>query len=359
MRITRLAAPAFLTPTVLACALAQTVHAQPSQVTVYGIVDVAARHASGLNQFTASPGSVSSVTSGVGSTSRIGFRGTEDLGGGLRALFQLESGINADVGTTANTTKLWDRQAWVGLQGPWGTVSLGRQTTLLADAISPIDPLGLRLASFNPNINIAALSQHGLANQYGPAGSTTGSYRLDNAIKYTSRFADVTGRAMYAAGEQTNSAQLDAYGAGLAYQRGDLALSGAYMRFRNGAGLTLKAWVAGGAILVGPVRLKVTYGDNEAETAAVNTTSNRTIGAGVGVPLGPVELTLAHYDVDRERTGAPDDGFRRTVAFAEYLLSKRTKVYAEADTTRWQNDYQGAANKSRANGFALGVMHSF
>ncbi|HEU0204481.1 MAG TPA: porin, partial [Burkholderiaceae bacterium] len=292
-------------------------------------------------------------------TSRIGFRGSEDLGGGLRALFQLESGINADTGTSANSTKFWDRQAWVGLQGAWGTMSLGRQTSLLADAISPIDPLGLRLASFNPNINIAALSQHGLANQYGPAGSTTGSYRLDNAIKYGVRFADITARAMYAAGEQTNSALLDAYGAGLAYQKDDLALAGAYMHFRNNSGFALEAWVAGGAFRVGPLRLKVTYGDNEAETTVVNRTSNRTIGAGVGVPVGPVELTLAHYDVDRERTGFADDGFGRTVAFAEYLLSKRSKVYAEADTTRWQNNYQGAANRPRAHAFSVGVMHSF
>ncbi|HEU0199990.1 MAG TPA: porin, partial [Burkholderiaceae bacterium] len=98
-----------LAPALIACALAPAAYAQSTQVSVYGILDVAARRASGLAEFAASPGSTSTVTSGVNSTSRIGFRGSEDLGGGLRALFQLESGINADTGTSANSTKFWDR----------------------------------------------------------------------------------------------------------------------------------------------------------------------------------------------------------------------------------------------------------
>jgi predicted porin len=354
MRIAR------LVQLLLVSVLAQSAQAQTREVFIYGVVDLAVRLANGLREFIASDGSVTSVTSGVSSTSRIGFRGDEDLGGGLRASFQLESGVSADTGANGNAAKFFDGQSWVGLQWQWGIASLGRQTSLLADAIGPIDPLGLRLPSFNPNMNVAALSQHRLNDQFGPTGSTTGSYRLDNAFKYNGRFDDLTVRAMYAAGEQTHSALLDACGAGVVYEAGDLVLSGAYMHFRDSSGLSLGAWLAGGAVYVGPVRVKVTFGENKAEASEVSTTRNRTIGVGVSMLIAETtELTLARYVVERARTGSADDGFRRTVGFVEYLLSKRSKLYVEVDATRWQGNYQAPVSEVHATGFSLGLAHSF
>ena len=72
-----------------------------------------------------------------------------------------------------------------------------------------------------------------------------------------------------------------------------------------------------------------------------------------------MDLTAAYYKVDRSRTGAADDGYGRLVAFAEYKLSRRTKVYAELDNTRWRNGFQGAANKATATGISGGVVHTF
>jgi predicted porin len=71
------------------------------------------------------------------------------------------------------------------------------------------------------------------------------------------------------------------------------------------------------------------------------------------------DLTAAYYKVDRTCTGATDDGYGRLVAFAEYKLSRRTKVYAELDNTRWRHGFQGAANQASATGVSAGVMHSF
>lgn len=344
----------------LASSLASTVviaQQAPSSVTLYGTVDVTVRHGSGLNEFAPSPGNVTSVTSGVNNTSVWGFRGSEDLGGGLRAILNLEQGYNADVGSPASTTKFWDRQAWIGLQNSWGSLTAGRHRNLLGDAVSPVDPLGMRLASYNPNINVAALSQHRLGIDYGAAGSTTGSYRLDNSVKLTTRVSDLTLRAMVSAGEGASGRSTSL---GATWASGGLTVSGAYGDFENLAKRSLEAWVVGAAYKLGGLRLSLTYGDNDAQTTAIASTRNRTFGAGVAYAFTPqIELITAAYRVERERTGFADDGFDRYVAFLEYALSRRTRLYGELDSTRWDNNYQGAANKKNATGVSVGVVHNF
>jgi hypothetical protein len=113
----------------------------------------AARTQTGLTStYARSPLNSTVVQSGVGPTSRWGLRGSEDLGGGLRATFNLEGGINVDTGAQANATTLFDRASVVGLAGNWGSITAGRQNTLIADSAGVTDPIGLRFASMNPNI---------------------------------------------------------------------------------------------------------------------------------------------------------------------------------------------------------------
>lgn len=344
-------------PALLACALAPTVHAQTSPATLYGTIDVSVRHASGLNEFAPASGSTSSVTSGVDNTSVFGVRGSEDLGNGLKAVFQLESGINVDTGANATASKFWDRQAWVGLQVGWATLTLGRQRALLGDSVSPVDPLGMRLAGFNPNINVASLSQHRLGADYGSAGSTTGSYRLDNAAKVVARFGSLTLRAMASAGEDVSGRST---GVAATWDASGLTLSGAYTQFRTLAERKLDAWVLGGGYRIGAARVTLTLGESDAETSPAASTDNRTIGVGLSLPVAPgFELITAYYKVERERTGRADDGFGRAVAFLEYALSKRTRLYAELDATRWKDGYQGPGNKADATGLSLGMVHNF
>ena len=96
--------------------------AQTSSVTVYGSIDQY------LNYMHSSSGAtVKSVEDGAWQRSRIGFRGVEDLGGGLSAKFQLEGGFSADTGATADAARFFDRQTWVGLAAPYGEFRLGRQ----------------------------------------------------------------------------------------------------------------------------------------------------------------------------------------------------------------------------------------
>lgn len=335
-------------------------HAQ-SSVTIYGILDGSVRYASGLDAaYGGAATSQAVVNSGVNTTSRFGFRGTEDLGGGLKAIFNLESGINLDAGSNVSATKLFDRAAVVGLQGDWGTVTLGRQNTVLADTVGLVDPLGVRFASFNPNVAIAALNAHRLGIEYGPAGANTGSYRLDNAIKYTGRIGDFTVRAMHAFGEQSSSSALSSSGLGGAYQAANWNAALAYAQFKNAAGLNLKGYLGGVGATVGTTKLALSYASHEAETTAVAKTRNNVLGLGATLPLGDaIDLVLTAYNVKRTRTALADDGFNRFVTFLEYKFSKRTKAYGELDYTRWKNSYQGVGFKDTASGISVGVMHSF
>ncbi|MDF6681443.1 porin, partial [Escherichia coli] len=111
---------------------ATTAFAQ-SSVTLYGVADAGIEYLS--NVPSASPGGSNQVrmTSGNMSTSRWGLRGVEDLGGGLKAIFELESGISFDTGAQNNSTRLFDRSAFVGLGSKYGQLTLGRQTTPMYD----------------------------------------------------------------------------------------------------------------------------------------------------------------------------------------------------------------------------------
>lgn len=343
----------------LACACAAQAQ---SSVTIYGILDSSVRYSSGLDAaYAGSATNTTAINSGVNTTSRFGFRGTEDLGGGLSAIFNLESGVNVDTGASVSATKLFDRAAYVGLQAGWGTLTLGRQTTVLADTVGAVDPLGSRFASFNPNVGIAALSAHRLAIEYGPAGAATGSYRLDNSIKYVGRFSDFNVRAMHAFGEQAgNTSNLSSSGVGAGYQSGGYTAALSYAQFKSVTGLTLKGYLGGVGAMVGTTKLSLTYGSHEAESTATTKTRNRTLGLGATVPLSSnIDLIVTHYQVKRTRTALVDDGFNRTIAFLEYKLSKRTKLYTELDQTSWKNGYQGVGLNGSATGLSVGVMHAF
>ena len=104
------------------CAVGGTALAQ-SSVTIAGVLDLSARSSKNSN------GSIKSLSSGNNSTSRLVFRGTEDLGGGLRAGFWLEGSLQADTGVAGTGTQFWDRQATVSLSGPFGEVRMGRDWT--------------------------------------------------------------------------------------------------------------------------------------------------------------------------------------------------------------------------------------
>jgi predicted porin len=333
-------------------------------VNLYGIVDVGLHATNGL------PGGTASVASGVNETSRWGIRGQENLGGGLKAVFRLEGGMNADTGTQAKSDRLFDRQAWAGLDTPYGQLALGRQANLISDALVPVDPIGKRDASFNPNINVAGLSNtaygtHAFGRQYGPSGYADNFYRLDNTVKYTATVGPWQARAAYSAGEVAGDASASSsHGVALAYQRPDWVVSGATMQFRSREGLPLDAWSLGGAVRVGAWQFKANAARNDADTGPSKRVVQRVLSAGVNRAIGrDVLVTAAWYSVRREATGFVDDGFDRGFLFLEKTLAPRTTAYVEADYTVWRGDAAGKTgtrpNDRHGSGVTLGLMQKF
>lgn len=345
-----------------------------SNVTLYGIVDAGLRYSNGFNGLNlASSTSSTAISSGINLTSRLGFRGSEDMGGGLKGIFNLESGINVDTGSNIVPSKFFDRTAIVGLQGGFGTVTVGRQVTLLAEVVGAVDPLGTRFAALNPNIAIAALNAPRLGIEYGPSGGPPvaipggapvgppGSFRVDNSIKYAAKIGAFNVRVMHAFGEQPgNRSNRSASGIGGAYKSGNYTAALSYMDFKSPAGLRLRGYLGGVSGVFGKSKLSLTYGSNEANTSLVAKTRHNTFGVGGTFPLTPqVDLIAAYYRVNRTRTGFVADGFDRAFAFAEYKFSKRTRAYLEMDHTRWKTGYPVAGVVSNPTGVSLGLMHSF
>ncbi|WP_179402781.1 porin [Burkholderia guangdongensis] len=141
-------------------------HAQ-SAVTLWGQVD------SGLTYLSNKKGgSTIGTASGIGAPTRWGLDGREDLGGGYRAVFKLESGFNVNTGTLIKPNTLFDRQAYVGIDGPTGTLTLGRQSDLM-------DDVAIRYS--NAFWNRSLYSYHA-----GNLDSLTNGYQIENAVKYRS-----------------------------------------------------------------------------------------------------------------------------------------------------------------------------
>ncbi|MTW09976.1 porin [Pseudoduganella eburnea] len=343
-----------------------------SSVDLYGIVDVALRGSSGLaaGNSPAPAGHTAAVSSGIDNTSRWGLKGREALGNGWAAQFRLEGGINADAGTQAKSDRLFDRQAWAGIETPYGALAAGRQTNLISDALIPVDPLGKRYAAFNPNINVAGLSNtafgtHAFGRQYGPSGYADNFYRLDNTVKYTANAGPLLARAAWSFGEVPgDTSASSSHGAALAYQRPEWTVSGAVEQFRSREDLVLNAWTLGAAVRAGAWQFKANIARNKAGTGPDKTVRQRVLSAGVSRQLMPdLLLTTAWYRVRRVATGFQDDGFDRAFLFLEKTLAPRTTAYAEADHTLWHGDAAGRSgsqpNARHGTGLTLGLMQKF
>ena len=168
-----------------AAALCAPAHAQ-SNVTLYGLVDASVEY---LNKVGTS-GSVTRMPALTGgqAPSRLGFRGAEDLGGGLKTVFTLEMGFGPDAGGINQGGRGFGRQAFVGLSDSWGTVSLGRQYSMLfwsqldADLLGPASYGSGSLDSYLPNA------------------------RVDNALAYKGTFGGFTAGATYSFGRDAVNA---------------------------------------------------------------------------------------------------------------------------------------------------------
>jgi predicted porin len=330
-------------------AFAGTAFAQ-SSVTLYGKVDVGATLDSGV---IGSGGAHDvRIDSGVTGGSRIGFKGSEDLGGGLRANFQAETGICADQPTTTGNQActgggMFGRQTWVGLSGGFGSFSMGRQYSPMFLNLTTIDPFGTGYAGQSNNLFNA------------------GTVRWSNSAIYStpsmSGFQATIGTGL---GEQPGDWKAGRQvGASATYSAGPLYAGVAYNAGPNDtAGNTgLKTWNVGAVYDFGVLKGHVMY-DNNKNNAPGFDVNNDDWLLGVTVPVGPGTI-MASVIRHNDKTANNLDADQLGVGY-NYALSKRTSLYAAIAHIRNKNGAAFTVGNATAGGTGnqavnLGIVHNF
>jgi predicted porin len=345
---------------VLAALSLNTAHAQSqTNVQVYGLIDAGVEY---VTNAAPNGGSMTRVISGGKNTSRWGFRGSEDLGGGLKAVFNLEGGILMDTGNADGA--LFKRQANVGLEGGFGRVVIGRSFTTTYDLVIKFDPMG-----FAPNYSWATSG-----NATGPSkyGMTTA---FDNLIKYTGTSGGFTYGATIGLGEQAGStADSRKYAVGGSWFSNGLGLMAAYEQV-NGNTLAATgnrdkttAFHLGADYKAGSWRYTAGMRGYKLASSKAATPDLRgdTYWAGIIHTVQAWTLTGAVYHVNTKNLPAAKDADpTMLVARAMYALSKRTDLYmvaAHANADHGQlvglsRDDPGFG--STQNGFTAGIQHRF
>ncbi len=283
-----------------------------TSVTLYGVVDVGVTYQRGKvgttdsnrDLYGGSYHSRTGMTDGIQSESRWGLRGSEDLGGGLSAVFTLESGFSASNGTSSHGGRLFGRQATVGLRHQdWGTLEAGRQSNIAYKYFSTIDPFGL-------NFTTATM---------GTAFSAANDVRYDNMIQY--RTPDWGGFQA---------------GVGYSFSTDDVEGPTGFDRRDNN-----RAWTAGLRYANGPLELAITY-DHQFRTPSQP--QPRQIIVGGAYDFGVAKLALAY--------GHSRDGVLAGQNFD--LMGGRQQTAGTAHGIGYSND-RFTWDDLRVNSYMVGV----
>ena len=317
--------------------------AAQSNVTLYGIVDAAA-----AIEKTGAPGSSRRLVlnSGNQSSSRLGFRGAEDLGDGFKAIFALEAGIGLDAGTS--DAAFFGRRAIVGLEGGLGTFTLGREHSPIAALAAASDILGQGF--FGTNLSAFATNRL--------------TRRLSNSINYkTPSFSGVKASFTVSAAEQAAPGRV--IGAALEYTAEPLYLGAGYHAVRRLGTTDDKEYALGAGYNFGAFDVKANYLVAD-QAQPGNKFEQFNVGASVLVGTGRL---YANVQQNKLQTGAKGTAY--ALAYA-YPLSKRTNLYASYAGLRnnasgvfgLSSASTGVAPTAAAPGadpsvLALGVRHSF
>ncbi|WP_050478250.1 porin [Herbaspirillum rhizosphaerae] len=280
-------------------------------VTIYGVVDAGiVRESGGV------AGPITKLTSGVESGSRLGFKGVEDLGGGMAAFFILESGFTIDTGALGQGGALFGRTSVVGLRQDRSAVTLGRQYTPLANAQVENDPFVTGLAGQSSNLI--------------SAGGVSGNNRMTDTVKYT--YGGVTGlnsELAYGfgevAGSSTASRQL---GAAIGYGTGALNVKLAWASVNSSSSANGRDIFLGARYNFGAVTGYLNYAINKNNSVmgTVNKDS-RDYLVGAVIPVAVVHKFIVSYIKKQDRTAQHNDASQIGLGYT-YALSKRTDLYA-------------------------------
>ncbi|WKB53701.1 porin [Eleftheria terrae] len=263
-----------------------------------------------------------------GSGNRLGVRGSEDLGGGLKAIFNIEHRFTADDGV-ANKT-FWQGRSVVGMQGGFGTVTLGRDYTPARNVANALDPWGG---------DTVAKHESNLLGDSSKLAPT----RKANAITYASPdFSGFKAQAQIALDEDEATDTKTTYGLSLGYVGGPLSVSYGFDKFAK----KNATWhVVGGSWDLGMAKLLGGFGTGKDAKGD----KRRAWIVGAAAPLASGELRLAYSKLE---TKDPDQDLSSKFGIGyHYPLSKRTTVYVDV-----ANDSEAKEDKT---GVDFGIKHNF
>jgi len=311
-----------------------------SSVTLYGLTDLEIGKYDGSN----------AIRMNTGATSFWGLKGTEDLGGGYRAIFQLEQQFNPNNGTFYNSSSFFSGRSTVGLEGWFGHLALGRDVNASHYAEVSADPFG----------------QNGLVSGYGARGGISeanggpgqiDTVRTNNSANYAYKFGPVTFRAQVASKDSAVVGDNIPYSTSIVYEDPKLKLAASFIRPQGDHAHW--AYTAGQYDL-GLARLYAGYGFGQ--NTFSQTMHNQMIG--INIPFGPeqaVMSTFSHTTFNGRTIQC------RTAVGYFYFLSKATSVYADVvyDTQTGKYAYgtttgwQATGTSGSGTGYTVGLRHLF
>lgn len=367
-----------------------------SSVTVFGGIDLAAR-----NVKNGPAGSLKTLSTDGNYSSRLGFRGVEDLGGGLKAGFWLEAGVGADTGGLGSPTATWNRRATASLMGDFGEIRLGRDYTPTFWNHTQFDPFGTNgVGNANNLIGTGAVTGAAAATNttrvLGVPGAASGGdprtgtfVRADNSIGYhLPALGGLYGQVMVAAGEGQIGNKYT--GARLGYAAGPVNVAVAFGK-TDLVTDSLKAFNIAGSYNLGVATVFVAYhnykvGGTEpnsgtATNGSYGNPSNRDLKnylLGTTVPLGQgtFKFSFAKTKGDLNSGSAAAAPTRLDASATQialgyvYDMSKRTSLYTHYSTIKNKGGahfYASGSGPAYANttadftssGYEFGIKHTF
>jgi predicted porin len=338
--------------TLIAAAVAAAVAAPAANagVQIYGQIHVSIDYLDAQTSEVCS-GDGSDTTPGGGfnvcdRTSRIGFKGSEDLGNGLKAIWKMESAVNIADGENKGGSWGGARNAYIGLAGDWGTFLYGRHDTpyKMAFYASGIDKLGDSFMDVNDMYGIV-------------------EWRRDNAIAYVSpnwNGLTIAGAVIPAEGSPNpdDDGLADSYSIGVMYSNNGMKLSAGYEDTEGETGLDSSEWMIGAGYTMNAFDISAVYVSQDYSLS--NVESNDIWAVSMAYTMGNNKLIATVGQNDWTLTdGSSDDGLGYGLA-VQHMFSKRTSAYlgySSTDAYRLQKTTKYAGTESEAVSF--GMIHKF
>ncbi|MCL4736891.1 MAG: porin [Burkholderiaceae bacterium] len=294
-----------------------------SSVTLYGRVDLSVAK------------NLGSDAKGIqnGSGSRLGVRGVEDLGGGLKALFNIEHRFNADTGAMSDPSRMWGGRSFVGLQGGFGQVVFGREySTAFLGSQLLADPWGWDtiVASMN-----AAITGGGIAKVRYDSSAT---YSIAaSGFRFAAQIAEATDTIYKVKNKPVNFS--------IGYAAGPLAVGMGYERTGEDVAETAKWMTIHGSYNLGMVKLGALYGTGD--TAAGS--EHRSYLLTAVAPMGAGELRASYGRLENKTANV--DAAKGFALGYHYNMSKRTTLYVDVA--------RNTALNAEKSGYDVGIKHNF